>query len=124
MNNIAVLGPNPAWQKTLFFDRFAYGKINRAKEMQQFPAGKGINFCRAAACHSRAVGRLVQFTGGENGVRIQTELAREGMSVFSVRTGGATRCCTTCLCRETGTMTEVIEPSDPADPAEVKMLLD
>ena len=67
MNNIAVLGPNPAWQKTLFFDRFAYGKINRAKEMQQFPAGKGINFCRAAACHSRAVGRLVQFTGGENG---------------------------------------------------------
>ena len=124
MNNIAVLGPNPAWQKTLFFDRFAYGKINRAKEMQQFPAGKGINFCRAAACHSRAVGRLVQFTGGENGDRIQTELAREGMSVFSVRTGGATRCCTTCLCRETGTMTEVIEPSYPADPAEVKMLLD
>ena len=41
MNNIAVLGPNPAWQKTLFFDRFDIRKINRAKEMQQFRPARG-----------------------------------------------------------------------------------
>lgn len=28
MNNIAVLGPNPAWQKTLFFDRFEIGRAH------------------------------------------------------------------------------------------------
>ena len=60
MKRITALGPNPAWQKTLFFDRFRYGAINRAREMQTFPAGKGINFCRAAACHGRVAARLIQ----------------------------------------------------------------
>ncbi len=124
MKRIAVLGPNPAWQKTLFFERFRYGEINRAVEMQQFPAGKGINFCRAAACHGRADAMLVQFTGGENGDKIRAELEQESMAVHNVRTGKPTRCCTTCLCRATQTMTEVIEPSFAADPGEIKMLLD
>ncbi|MBS1370945.1 MAG: hypothetical protein HPZ91_13415 [Lentisphaeria bacterium] len=124
MKSIAALGPNPAWQKTLFFEQFNYGKINRAKEMQEFPAGKGINFCRAAACHGKAAGRLIQFTGGENGGKIRAGLADEGMPVFSVKTQGPTRCCTTCLCLETQTMTEIIEPSFAADASEVRMLLD
>ncbi|MDR0932359.1 MAG: PfkB family carbohydrate kinase [Victivallales bacterium] len=124
MKNIAVLGPNPAWQKTLFFKQFQYGKINRAIEMQEFPAGKGINFCRAATCYGKTTGHLIQFTGGENGKKIRSELNKEGMSVFSVETKGATRCCTTCLCRTTQNMTEIIEPSFAADSAEIGMLLD
>jgi len=124
MKRIAVLGPNPAWQKTLFFERFRYGEVNRAVEMELFPAGKGINFCRAAACHGRAEGMLIQFAGGENGKKIRDGLEEEGMAVHSVVTEKPTRCCTTCLCRATQTMTEVIEPSHAADPAEVRMLLD
>lgn len=107
MNTIVALGPNPAWQKTLFFKEFHYGKVNRAEEMQTFPAGKGINFCRAAACHGRMRGVLIQFTGGENGDRIRRELEREGMPVRSIMTGGPTRCCTTCLDRARQVMTEV-----------------
>lgn len=124
MKRIAVLGPNPAWQKTLFFERFRYGEINRAVEMQEFPAGKGINFCRAVSCHGTNEAMLVQFTGGENGKKIRDELETESMAVHNVRTARPTRCCTTCLCRATQTMTEVIEPSYAADPGEIKMLLD
>lgn len=124
MKRIVALGPNPAWQKTLFFEHFRYGAINRAREMQTFPAGKGINFCRAAACHGRVAARLIQFAGGENGDKIRAGLAEEGMPVFSVPTVAPTRCCTTCLCLETQTMTEVIEPSFAADAAEVDALLE
>ena len=123
MNTIVALGPNPAWQKTLFFKEFHYGKVNRAEEMQTFPAGKGINFCRAAACHGRMRGVLIQFTGGENGDRIRRELEREGMPVRSIMTGGPTRCCTTCLDRARQVMTEVIEPSFAATPVEVQEML-
>lgn len=123
MNTIVALGPNPAWQKTLFFKEFHYGKVNRAEEMQTFPAGKGINFCRAAACHRRMRGVLIQFTGGENGDRIRRELEREGMPVRSIMTGGPTRCCTTCLDRARQVMTEVIEPSFAATPVEVQEML-
>ena len=124
MKRITALGPNPAWQKTLFFERFRYGAINRAREMQTFPAGKGINFCRAAACHGRVFAQLIQFAGGENGEKVRAELAAEGMPVFSVPTAAPTRCCTTCLCLETQTMTEVIEPSFAANAAEVEALLE
>ena len=42
MRHIAVLGPNPAWQKTLFFDRFQYGGINRAREMMRRHIGDNL----------------------------------------------------------------------------------
>lgn len=124
MKNIIVLGPNPAWQKTLFFDRFRYGEINRAAELQAFPAGKGINFCRAARIHGRAGTRLIQFAGGDNGAYIRAALEKEAMTVWSVETTAGTRCCTTCLCRTTGTMTEIIEPSFAATTPEVEKMLE
>ena len=67
MKKIAVLGPNPAWQKTLFFKNFIRGAVNRARRMEELPSGKGINFCRALKCHGRAESLLIQFCGGENG---------------------------------------------------------
>lgn len=123
MKKLVAVGPNPAWQKTLFFERFRENGINRAREMQAFPAGKGINFCRAVRCHGRAEGRLIQFAGGDTGRRVCEELAREGMPVWTVETGTATRTCNTCLCESTRTMTEIIEPSYAATTPEVEKLL-
>lgn len=120
MKKLVAVGPNPAWQKTLFFERFRENGINRAREMQAFPAGKGINFCRAVRCHGRAEGRLIQFAGGDTGRRVCEELAREGMPAWTVETGAATRTCNTCLCESTRTMTEIIEPSYAATTPEVE----
>ena len=33
MNKLAVLGPNPAWQKTLFFRELRFGEVNRSSRM-------------------------------------------------------------------------------------------
>jgi len=123
MKKITVLGPNPAMQKTLFFERFNYGNISRAKAMEIFPAGKGINFCRAGRCHGQSDYELIEFTGGENGAYVERELAKEGMRCRNIRTSNPTRCCITCLCQSTGTMSEVIEPSYPASAAEVAAMM-
>ncbi len=123
MKKIIVAGPNPAWQKTLFFNCFRQGEINRAREMQSFPAGKGINFSRAVRCHNRAAAQLIQFAGGDTGRRLCEELDREGMPVWTVETGAATRSSNTCLCETTRTMTEIIEPSYAATTPEVEKLL-
>lgn len=122
-NRLIALGPNPAWQKTLFFEELRYGEVNRASEMREIPSGKGINFCRAAGCAGRAEARLLEFVGGENGRRIVEGLDREGMTHRSIPTGNPTRSCITCLCRKTGTMTELIEPSHPVSEPEIQSFL-
>ncbi len=124
MKTIVALGPNPAWQKTLFFDRFTPGEINRAREMSLIAAGKGINFCRAAGIHGRARARLIQFSGGDTGRYIRHELEREGIESWSVETSASTRTCTTCLDLSNQSMTEVIEPSFPATAEEVETMLE
>ena len=120
MNKLLVLGPNPAWQKTLFFERFRPGEVNRAQEMRAFASGKGVNFCRAVRCAGRASAVLLQFVGGDNGEYLVRELNREGLVHRSVTTRHPTRCCVTCLCRKTRSMTELIEPSYPVSEAEIE----
>ncbi len=117
MKYILALGPNPAWQKTLFFPEFRYGHVNRADEMMVFPSGKGINFCRAARCWGRAETMLLQFAGGETGAKLCHGLDREELRYINIETEANTRTCTTCLCRKTQTMTEIIDPT-PQLPAE------
>ena len=124
MKRIAVLGPNPAWQKTLFFEHFIRGAVNRAIRMEELPSGKGINFCRALKCHGKAASLLIQFCGGENGSRIDAALAVEGMPFHSVAVPGKTRCCTTCLDETEQVMTELIEPSFPAPAEAVEAMLE
>ena len=55
MKKVTVLGANPAFQKTLTFDGFRQGKVNRAKDVTFTASGKGINFCRAARCWNLVV---------------------------------------------------------------------
>ncbi len=123
MKKIAVLGANPAWQKTLFFREFRYGEVNRATRMECFASGKGINFCRAAAHWGRVSTRLYQFTGGGNGERIIRDLAGGNFDAVNIPVAGETRCCTTCLDEKNQIMTEVIEPSCAVSATEADALL-
>lgn len=123
MDKILVLGANPAWQKTLFFREFVYGEVNRAGKMAQFPSGKGINFCRAAAVWGGVPALLCQFAGGTNGSRLQNALAAEKISAVTVPVAGETRCCTTCLDEKNQVMTEIIEPSCAVSASEADTLL-
>lgn len=124
MKKLVVLGCNPALQKTLFFEHFDYGEVNRAQQMEICASGKGINFCRAAKCYNLAMAELIQFAGGDNGEYICSELTRENIPAHTSLTQGPTRCCITCLDRSNSMMTELIEPSFAATELEVENLLE
>ena len=120
MKQIIAAGFNPARQKVITFAHLRSGKVNRAAALEEFPSGKGINFCRAVLCHQKVRPYLIQFCGGNNGLFIDREIKKEGMSFYSVQTKSETRCCDTCIDLASGEVTELIEPSYPATWQEVE----
>lgn len=119
---IIVLGANPAWQKTLFFDTFTPGKVNRAYDEKNYSSGKGVNFCRALRCSGAAQEHLFQFAGGINGKRLCDGLNADGFFYTTIETEAETRCCITCLDKN-GNMTEFIGKSSPVLPQESAAML-
>ena len=120
---ILVFGANPAWQKTLYFETFRRGQVNRAEKLELYAGGKGVNFCRAAKCLGTARTRLYQFSGGANGALHEAALEAEGIDCRAVRVARETRCCTTLLDRTGDAMTELIEPSHAPSDAEISEML-
>ena len=123
MKKIAILGANPAWQKTLSFSGFATGKVNRADSLEEFASGKGINCARACRCYCKSIPYILQYAGGENGKRLVEFLDKENFLHATVKTAAPTRCCTTLLDKVSGTTTECIEPSYSAEKQETRELL-
>ncbi len=116
---IIAVGPNPAWQKTLFFEKFIFGEVNRADAINSYPSGKGINLCRALKIRQYHPGKLLQFAGGDTGEQLCRLLDLEGILHETVKVSEPTRICTTCLCRNSSKMTEIIEPSHTPEPAAI-----
>lgn len=116
------MGANPSWQKTLVFSRFTPGKVNRAVKEQNYPSGKGVNFCRALRCSGLAEMILFQFAGGINGERLCDGLDAESYPHTTIVTEAETRCCITCL-DDSGYMTELIGTSRPVTDSEEEQFL-
>jgi len=123
MKPVIAVGLNPAWQKTLVFEKLNFYEVNRAKSVSLMASGKGINFVRAAGFWGKADSIVYQFAGGENGSKIVKYLDDEGLKHYSEKVVPETRVCTTCLCLESGKMTELIEPSGTISPEESSSLL-
>ena len=121
---VLAVGPNPAWQKVLNFGELLPGKVNRAQAMCSFASGKGINFLRAAHIWNSVDAGLVQFADGGNGKLLLDDLSQENLQVRTFAAGTPTRCCTTCLSAADGSMTELIEPSEPPAAKAVQAALD
>jgi fructose-1-phosphate kinase PfkB-like protein len=119
---IFVLGPNPAWQVTLFFNDLLLGSVNRATKIKAFSSGKGINFCRAAMT-AKVNPVLFHFTGGYTGKLINDGVIAEQIEFHAVNILAESRRCTTCLA-DTGTdMTELIEPPGRISSSECDALI-
>ncbi len=119
--NVIVLGLNPAWQKILLFPELIPGEINRAVSVSYAPAGKGINFAKAAKTWGGNV-TVCQFIGGVTGENIRRELKNRKIRDISVKISAPTRVCTTCLCEKKGETTELIEPASQVSPSAVRAL--
>ena len=120
---LLAVGLNPALQKTLVFDRWERGQVNRAREILWSVGGKGQQFSRAASHLIPGMVTLAQFLGGDNGERLGRMIEHAGVNQITVATAGETRCCITVIDAAVGEATELVEPSAPILPGEVEQLL-
>lgn len=123
MKQILVSGLNPAWQKTLVFDRLTLNEVNRAGTLRSIASGKGINFARAVSLWGKAGAAVLHPLGGITGKQIMDSLAQEGLSSVATATKNATRTCCTLMSSSDGTATEIIEPSGEISPEEYENLM-
>lgn len=121
--HLLAIGLNPALQKTMVFERWERGQVNRAIDKLTSVGGKGQQFSRAASHLIPGMISLAQFLGGENGERIRQMLDQAGVRQLTVSTAGETRCCLTVIDRTTREATELIEPSATIGREEVDQLL-
>ncbi len=113
---LLAVGLNPVLQKTLIFEQLQAGYINRAESRLATVGGKSIHFAIAGNTLAPASTTVAYFRGGETGEYIQQIIDGYQLPHIAVEIPGKTRVCTTLLCRATGQMTELIEPSPEIPP--------
>ena len=114
---ILCIGTTPTVQRTMFFDRVVPDEVNRAARVYEYASGKGVNVARVL----RAVGEAALaagFAGGARGEFLRAELTREAIAHEFVTIERPSRLCTTVIDRGGGTVTELVEESPAATPAE------
>lgn len=120
MKNVVVIGANCAWQKVLVFDEFGQNQINRSNAVYRFASGKGINFSRSMKIYGKVEPVLIQFTGGNTGLKIEDDLEQENIKFFNVWLNESSRICTTCLNVKSHETTEIIEPSPHVEDPDIQ----
>lgn len=111
--------PNAAIDTTYILDTFQPGGANRVSQKLEAPGGKGNNVARVLAllgCDVTATG----FVAGRAGEYIEDGLRALGIEPRFARAPGESRRCLTLVERDTGTITEALEPGVkiPPDAAE------
>lgn len=104
---ILCVGGTPAVQRTLLFESFNVGGVNRARELHVTASGKVTNVARVA----NTVGgnaQLLTFLGGDPGRFVAAELDAAGILYRPVWVDPPTRTCTT-LVPDDAPVTELVE---------------
>lgn len=108
---ILTLGTSLAFARSMVFDRFAVGEVNRAAQVVVATAGKSVNAARVV----HALGDPVLTTGvvgGHVGRDALDELNRAGVPHDFVEAAASTRVCVTVVDRSTGHATELVQEPD------------
>lgn len=120
--NIATLTLNPALDRSMVFDSFEVGALNRAVSAVTTVGGKGINVSRVLKlCGYDAT--AYGFAGGDNGEMMKRMLENEGVSYDFVQTAAATRMNIKIVDKD-GCATEASESGGPMTQTETDALLD
>lgn len=118
---ILTLTLNPAVDHTVVVDRLRIGDVNRFRQPQLDPAGKGINASRMA--HRLGWPTIAfGFLAGEIGLIVEKALDSEGIQRHFVRVGGQTRINTTVVEAATGNATGFYGPGPTVDPKHLETL--
>ena len=89
--------------------------VVRASSVVEYASGKGVNVARVLAALDHTC-TVLQFAGGQTGLRLQRELDSCGIACRSIPIRDATRICSTIL--PSSGYLEVIEPSPEITPQE------
>ncbi len=111
---ILCIGLTPTVQRTMRFDRFAVGGVNRAARTVVTASGKAVNVARVLTTLG-AKARLIHAVGGDSGRYIAQALAGEGVPSETIDAGDGTptRTCTTLLFADGTPTTELVEEAKP-----------
>jgi len=117
---ILVMGLSSVWQRTLFFDGFHPGEVNRAKRVLETASGKGVNVARVATILGEKA-RVLTVAGGRRGELFVKGLMADGVSACVVTVRGETRVCQTLIGGDV--VTELVEESPALRKAEVAAVM-
>ena len=110
---ILCIGLSPTVQRTLIFEQFVPGQVNRARETIVTASGKAVNVARVISLLEGAP-HLVQIVGGDSGRFIAHCLEKQGIANTSVivQDNAPTRTCSTLLA-DGQSPTELVEEVPP-----------
>lgn len=125
MDELLVLGLNPAWQRLFALSSLHPGAVHRLPPAQEYASGKGVNCARVLAVLGvRAC--VAHYLGGASGERLRAELRCEGLEQLDEAIAAPTRICTTLAVAasetQPGSSTELIEPSPVVTAIEAQAL--
>jgi len=114
-----AVGLSSAIQKTVVFDTFHEGEVNRSSLYYSDASGKAVNVCRVLTQAGKSVFCLT-IAGGDNRSYFEELCSRDSLAVSSVIIPGRVRICTTVLNREKNICTELVveEPEEATVEAE------
>lgn len=100
---------NAAVDTTYVLDRYYQGEVNRISRKMTAPGGKGNNVARVLAALGHTI-RATGFIGGTPGRYIEQGLQDLSVETAFVRVPGDSRTCLTIVERESGIISELLEP--------------
>ena len=109
---ILCIGPTPAVQRVMVFPKVALDAVNRASQTVEGIAGKSVNVAKVLTQLGEKV-VATGFAGGDRGAKLLSELKARRVQTEFVSVGTGTRQCTTVIDQAAGTITELVEESQP-----------
>jgi tagatose 6-phosphate kinase len=121
-SKILCLGTTPAVQRVMIFRKLALDAVNRATTTLDGAAGKSVNVAKVL----KALGEqpiAMGFLGGDRGEFLRTALVERGIESDFVTVSTRTRQCITVIDESAGTQSELVEESQPVEPADFVRLM-
>ena len=123
MDKILAVCLNPTFQRTMVFDNFLVGEVNRSANYRLDASGKGVNVARVVA---QLEGKAIHLTHlGSNRINEFIELLEgDGIELYWSDSQSTIRTCTTIYNLADRTTTELVEEPEAVHPSTEKLIVE
>ncbi len=123
MDKILAVCLNPTFQRTMVFDNFLVGEVNRSANYRLDASGKGVNVARVVA---QLGGKAIHLTHlGSNRINEFIELLEgDGIELYWSDSQSTIRTCTTIYNLADRTTTELVEEPEAVHPSTEKLIVE